>query len=93
MVLGATPEAEYATGSVALAPGDMLLMYTDGLVTRPGDDVGRGLSRLVRSLREDASDDLQASITRIMRDLGAPNPRDDTCLIGIRVPEAVRSAG
>ncbi|MGR6998034.1 PP2C family protein-serine/threonine phosphatase [Yinghuangia aomiensis] len=51
MVLGATPDAQYATGSVALAPGDMLLMYTDGLVARCGDDSGRGLSRLVRSLR------------------------------------------
>ncbi|MGA4545518.1 SpoIIE family protein phosphatase [Uniformispora flossi] len=91
MVLGATLEADYGTGSVALAPGDMLLMYTDGLVARRGDDLGRGLSRLVRSLREDPSDDLQACITRIMRDLGAPNPRDDTCLIGIRVPEVARS--
>jgi phosphoserine phosphatase RsbU/P len=45
--IGLLPEAEYGAGRVDMAPGDTLLLYTDGIVeaTDP-DDVEYGLRRL-----------------------------------------------
>lgn len=88
MVLGATPEADYGTGVLALEPGDMVLMYTDGLVERSRGDLARGMSQLVRTVRDQAPDDLQECVAGIMRRHGGPNPRDDTCLIGFQIPAA-----
>ncbi|NUU21164.1 MAG: serine/threonine-protein phosphatase, partial [Streptomycetaceae bacterium] len=86
MVLGALPDASYGTGVVQVEPGDMVLMYTDGLVEHRGDDLGRGLSRLVRTVRESGAEDLETCVEHVMRDLGTPNPQDDTCLIGFQIP-------
>ncbi|MDI2130921.1 SpoIIE family protein phosphatase [Yinghuangia seranimata] len=86
MVLGAAPEAAYAAGVLELAPGDVVLMYTDGLVAHRREDVGRGMSHLVRAVREYEDDDLDGLVDHVMRRSGAPNPRDDTCLVGIQVP-------
>ncbi|WP_436789515.1 SpoIIE family protein phosphatase [Yinghuangia sp. YIM S10712] len=88
MVLGASPDAAYASGVVDLAPGDMVLMYTDGLIEHRGGDLGRGLSRLVGTVRENCADGLDACVAHVMRHMGTPNVRDDTCLIGIQIPEA-----
>ncbi|UGQ10313.1 SpoIIE family protein phosphatase [Yinghuangia sp. ASG 101] len=88
MVLGASSDAAYGSGVVDLAPGDMVLMYTDGLIEHRGGDLGRGLSRLVGTVRENCRDGLDACVDHVMRHLGTPNVRDDTCLIGIQIPEA-----
>ncbi|MDI2125393.1 SpoIIE family protein phosphatase [Yinghuangia seranimata] len=87
MVLGAAAEAEYRSATVSLDPGDIVLMYTDGLVAHRGGGLGRGLSQLLSTVREGPTDDLQACVTHVMRHLGAPNPRDDTCLVGFQVPQ------
>lgn len=90
MVLGASSGAAYGSAVVDLAPGDMVLMYTDGLVQHRGADLGRGLSRLVGTVRESCDGELDACVEHVMRHLGTPNPQDDTCLIGFQVPRARR---
>ncbi|MCF2527280.1 SpoIIE family protein phosphatase [Yinghuangia sp. KLBMP8922] len=86
MVLGAVEEARYASTAVRVAPGDVVLLYTDGLIEHRGDDLGRGLSRLVRTVRDGPADDVRACVAHVMKTLGTPNPQDDTCLIGFQVP-------
>ncbi|MEU8132687.1 SpoIIE family protein phosphatase [Streptodolium elevatio] len=86
MVLGASSGAAYGSAVVDLAPGDMVLMYTDGLVEHRGADLGRGLSRLVGTVREGCDGELDACVEHVMRHLGTPNPQDDTCLIGFQIP-------
>jgi hypothetical protein len=47
LLLGVTPEAGYVGERGTLAPGDALLLYTDGLIEEPGRDIGAGIDRLL----------------------------------------------
>jgi serine phosphatase RsbU (regulator of sigma subunit) len=46
-LLGVVPDAGYGECHGSLAPGDALLLYTDGLVESPRLDVVRGIDRLL----------------------------------------------
>jgi serine phosphatase RsbU (regulator of sigma subunit) len=48
--LGAFDGVCYAVGSAVLGPDDVLLMYTDGLIERRGEDIDDGIGRLVQQL-------------------------------------------
>ena len=64
--LGVTTSQFYADEEIALAPGDMVFLMTDGLVQaldRPGDHLGM---RLLLSLIADAPRDLEAINQRIL---------------------------
>ncbi|WP_441248050.1 SpoIIE family protein phosphatase [Kitasatospora sp. McL0602] len=84
-VLGATAGAAYGPAELRLAPGETLLLYTDGLVERRGDDLDHGVARLLRAAEEYRAPDLQGLLDHLLRRLGAPNPADDTCLVGLRL--------
>ncbi|MFI7586904.1 PP2C family protein-serine/threonine phosphatase [Spongisporangium articulatum] len=45
--LGILPDAAYPVTAGHLAPGDALMLYTDGLVEAEGVDVSRGIDRLL----------------------------------------------
>jgi hypothetical protein len=45
--LGLLPKAEYATTHGVLGHGDALLLFTDGLIEVPGQDLATGLDKLV----------------------------------------------
>ncbi|MCU7821258.1 SpoIIE family protein phosphatase [Kitasatospora sp. DSM 101779] len=85
MLLGAVPGARYRPARLRLEPGDTLLLYTDGLVERRGGDLGEGVHRLVEALRDYRADDIEGCLDHVLRRLGAPNPLDDTCLVGLRL--------
>ncbi|WP_405497243.1 SpoIIE family protein phosphatase [Streptomyces sp. NBC_00096] len=85
-LLGAAPEASYGQAVLDLMPGDHLLLYTDGLVEEPGEDLGAALDRLasttLRLLREDRGQ----TLARTLAALSTGN-RDDICVLDIHVPE------
>jgi anti-sigma regulatory factor (Ser/Thr protein kinase)/putative methionine-R-sulfoxide reductase with GAF domain len=56
--LGAVRHARYDDYEVEFDPGAALLLYTDGLVERPGEALDVGLERLVTAVKSGA-DDLQ----------------------------------
>nr|WP_144298567.1 SpoIIE family protein phosphatase [Streptomyces sp. TLI_235] len=85
IVLGAVAGARYRPAELRLDPGDTLLLYTDGLVERRGADLGQGVHRLVEALRDYRADDIEGCLDHVLRRLGAPNPLDDTCLVGLRL--------
>lgn len=85
MLLGASDTPRYEETELHLAPGDRLVLYTDGLVERPGESIDRGLERLARAATAPAA----AGPTPLDRLLGAmldPERRDDVCVLDIRVP-------
>lgn len=44
--------ADYPVTPAALAPGETLVIYTDGLVERPGATLDEGLERLARAVQD-----------------------------------------
>jgi CheY-like chemotaxis protein len=79
VVLGASG-ATYAEETFEFAPGDRLVLYTDGLVERPGEAIDDGLQRLVQAADGVAGlRPLRAQL--IGRLVGGAPPRDDIALL------------
>ncbi|WP_147942527.1 PP2C family protein-serine/threonine phosphatase [Microbispora sp. CSR-4] len=91
VVLGATSSLPYGVADVRLEPGDLLLMFTDGLVERRSRDIGAGVSLIldaaVTTGLGTAGADLDAGLDRLLEAIGGPNPEDDTCLLAVAVTE------
>ncbi|WP_330334251.1 SpoIIE family protein phosphatase [Streptomyces sp. NBC_00536] len=85
-LLGASFDASYAQAVLDLMPGDHLLLYTDGLVEEPGEDIEVGLQRLaataLRLLREGRDETLARTVAGL-----CPGHRDDICVLDIHVPD------
>lgn len=86
-LLGAAFEASYEQAVIGLLPGDHLLLYTDGLVEEPDEDIDAGLGRLattaVRLLREGRGETLARTLVAL-----CTAHRDDICVLDIHVPDA-----
>lgn len=87
--LGMFPESTYSVTRVALEPGDLLILYSDGLVeARDAADAEFGLDRLTRmapALRElppaDAGRRLLEDVDRFLGDV---RPQDDLSIVLVK---------
>lgn len=66
---------------VELRAGDALLLYTDGLVERRGEDIDVGTARLVAALAAYRSDDLEDWLTRVVETTRDPTRDDDVAAL------------
>lgn len=86
-LLGATFDASYGQAVVDLLPGDHLLLYTDGLVEEPGEDIEDGLAGLaaaaLRLVREGCGETLARTLAALRT-----SHRDDICVVDIHAPDA-----
>jgi serine phosphatase RsbU (regulator of sigma subunit) len=82
ILLGAG-EAPYEAAIQPLARGDVLLLYTDGLIERRDRSVEDGLATLTQAVRGIADPEL--AIAAALRELGSTDPEDDTCLVGLGI--------
>lgn len=84
-VLGPLRKVTYAEDQVSVDPGDVLLMYTDGLIERRGDDLDTAITEVQHHLADWQS---HRALHQACRDLGTcfatPQRRDDTCILAIR---------
>ncbi|MEV0091824.1 GAF domain-containing SpoIIE family protein phosphatase [Streptomyces sp. NPDC050738] len=83
--LGVVDDWHAEATEVPLPPGALLVMYTDGLVERRGEDLGTGLERLRRAALNAPSEvgELCAHLVEECLDEGA-NP-DDVAILAVRV--------
>ena len=84
-VLGPLPGAVYTDETVAIESGDILVMYTDGLVERRGADIEAGICSAERIIAGWSPDVGIGTYCSILQDRLAPRPRaDDVCVIAVR---------
>jgi len=94
LVLGVEPDHAYATARLRLEPGDILLLYTDGL-TEAMDAAGEcfGPDRLLAACRApDGSDPFQLVrriISAVAAHVGAAEQSDDLTLLAVARLEGV----
>ena len=82
ILLGAGEE-QYGLATLNLLPGDLLLLYTDGLIERRDRDIDTGLATLVRVAR--GMTDPEQVISVALGALGSADTEDDTCLMALSV--------
>jgi serine phosphatase RsbU (regulator of sigma subunit) len=84
ILLGAG-RCSYTAATVQLQPGDLLLMYSDGLLERRDRHLDDGLDVLLQAVRQIG--DPEHAINAALRALGSTDPEDDTCLVALQVLE------
>jgi serine phosphatase RsbU (regulator of sigma subunit) len=83
-LLGVYPEVDLLATTVRLDPGDMLVLYTDGVTEARGVDGFYGADRLTRVVSTQASGGAEALAERLLADVVAfqhGRPRDDIALL------------
>ncbi len=70
---------------VDVEPGDLLVMYTDGLVERPGETIDTGLDRLAECVLRIAAGSVQDIADQLIRELVPETQLDDIALVVKRV--------
>jgi PAS domain S-box-containing protein len=84
LLLGAVRDASFETATVPMGLGDMLLLYTDGLVERRGHSIEEGLGRVIEAIAEAIRDAPDQPLARLLAGLHQANPEDDTCVLAAR---------
>ena len=92
VLVGALPQAPFATASTLLAPGDTLLLYTDGLTeARTGAGAERygdeALHAFANELAPAGAEAATAAVAALLESFGG-GLDDDTAVLALGVPEA-----
>nr|WP_281380878.1 SpoIIE family protein phosphatase [Nocardioides panaciterrulae] len=67
------------------APGDAVLLYTDGLIERRGEDTDTGMDRLIAAARGlGRSEDLTAALAAVVEEVRDPTRDDDVAALVVR---------
>ncbi|HEY2796030.1 MAG TPA: SpoIIE family protein phosphatase [Micromonosporaceae bacterium] len=69
--------------AITLAPGDTLLLYTDGLVETRVDGIDPGIKRLMEAATI-VETDLETFAGRLLSEVGPADPDDDIAMIAVR---------
>jgi anti-sigma regulatory factor (Ser/Thr protein kinase)/putative methionine-R-sulfoxide reductase with GAF domain len=90
--LGASPYSHCPEHTLTLAGGEAFVLYTDGLVERPGVPVGEGMEELLATIRdaESAEDACQLAFDTLVPPGGL---RDDVAILALQsveIPERLQ---
>jgi serine phosphatase RsbU (regulator of sigma subunit) len=92
VLLGMDPDAEYEEAIQPLAPGDTMLLFTDGLIERRGESIEDVLSDFVTAVAEghraaalEGGEPTAAAQADQILAGAASDTDDDACLVAVRV--------
>jgi serine phosphatase RsbU (regulator of sigma subunit) len=80
--LGVDSPVARSSATVSLPEGAVMLLYTDGLVERRGEDLDVGLDRLRAAVHADDPEVVCRDVTR--RLVAAKGPDDDVAMVAVR---------
>ncbi|WP_280357393.1 SpoIIE family protein phosphatase [Nocardia otitidiscaviarum] len=79
------PPERGGTGRADIAPGSVILLYTDGVIERPGENLDQGFARLRAALAECADLPVAEICSELLRRLAPPHGyTDDVVLLAVR---------
>lgn len=96
VLLGATYD-DYEASAIRLRPGDLVLLYSDGLIERRDVTFENGLETVLRAAT--GHTDPEQTATSVLEAAGGGNPSDDMCLLVFEVllspprPSSLRGDG
>jgi sigma-B regulation protein RsbU (phosphoserine phosphatase) len=95
--VGLLPAQEYESGQLELEPGDLFVLFTDGVVeAQNGDGEEYGQDRLVALVRENARSSAESIVSAIHSEVerfqAEGPPGDDITVIAVRIPEAPQNS-
>ncbi len=85
LLLGIDPDGERAESVTALQPGATVLLYTDGLIERRGQDLEEGLELLRSSLADLAGTPLEELCAALLARMLPAAAEDDVALVAVRL--------
>jgi serine phosphatase RsbU (regulator of sigma subunit) len=93
--LGVLPDGSYGSATTKLDAGDVVLMYTDGFVERPGTSIDDGVRALGDQVRHTLHGGSTHRPSDIVDRLRRRNPHDDACALAAESlpPEAFTRTG
>ncbi len=77
------PGSPATKATFAVAPGDVLVLFTDGLVERRGRGVDEGLT-VHAEVCAVVEEDLERFCDRLLAEVGPPEPDDDIAIVVLR---------
>lgn len=84
VMLGVLPDAWRSDNRTRVPRGSTLLLYTDGLVERRGEDLADGLGRLSKSAQAHVDLGPEGFLDMVLRDLRDGDLADDVALLAVR---------
>jgi serine phosphatase RsbU (regulator of sigma subunit) len=86
-LLGASRGASYDTATASLGEGDLLVLYTDGLIENRTRPMGQQLEPIIEALDRASGDGGAPSLVKLLQNFRSANPADDTCILVARPTE------
>jgi serine phosphatase RsbU (regulator of sigma subunit) len=83
-MLGVVEDATYPTARIGFHAGDVLLLYTDGLVEHRHRGPDDGLAQVIRAVDDAVRASPQQPLVQLLARLRQANPDDDTCILAAR---------
>jgi serine phosphatase RsbU (regulator of sigma subunit) len=83
-LLGAVRGTEYGTAALTLDDGDLLMLYTDGLIEHRSHTAAEGLAPVVATLDRISASRSDQPLADLLAQLRRANPEDDTCILAVR---------
>ncbi|MFJ4467665.1 SpoIIE family protein phosphatase [Streptomyces sp. NPDC089424] len=90
LLLGIDSDADYLSTEIALPPGAVLALYTDGLVELPGVDIDETIDALARHLARTRAQDLDELADALVEHAERSAPRHDDIALLLVSPTARR---
>jgi serine phosphatase RsbU (regulator of sigma subunit) len=84
LLLGLLPDSERADHEVVLGDGATLVLYTDGLIERRGEQLDAGLERFRALAERSAALPIEQLCDTLLGELAA-DPEDDVALLVVRM--------